>query len=111
MDWMRTVAGRLESRYRYTPNGYHAFPFPTVNDNDKKNIATLAQKVLDERAKELTDGVTLAMLYNVDTMPTNLKKAHKALDKAVEKLYDSNGFKSDSERVGFLFERYNQLHA
>ena len=111
MDWMRTVAGRLESRYRYTPNVYHAFPFPTVNDNDKKNIATLAQKVLDERAKELTDGVTLAMLYNVDTMPTNLKKAHKALDKAVEKLYDSNGFKSDSERVGFLFERYNQLHA
>ena len=111
MDWMRTVAGRLESRYRYTPNVYHAFPFPTVNDNDKKNIATLAQKVLDERAKELTDGVTLAMLYNVDTMPTNLKKAHKALDKAVEKLYDSNGFKSDSERVGFLFERYSQLHA
>ena len=44
-------------------------------------------------------------------MPTNHKKAHKALDKAVEKLYDSNGFKSDSESVGFLFERYNQLHA
>ena len=111
MDWMRTVAGRLKSDYSYSPNVYHAFPFPTVNDNDKKNIATLAQKVLDERAKQLVDGVSLAMLYNVDTMPTNLKKAHRALDKAVEKIYDPNGFKSDSERVGFLFERYNQLHA
>ena len=108
---MRTVAGRLKSDYSYSPNVYHAFPFPTVNDNDKKNIATLAQKVLDERAKQLVDGVSLAMLYNVDTMPTNLKKAHRALDKAVEKIYDPNGFKSDSERVGFLFERYNQLHA
>ncbi|MBW4018547.1 class I SAM-dependent DNA methyltransferase [Moraxella osloensis] len=111
MDWMRTVAGRLKSDYSYSPNVYHAFPFPTVNDNDKKNIATLAQKVLDERAKQLVDGVSLAMLYNVDTMPTNLKKAHRALDKAVEKIYDPNGFKSDCERVGFLFERYNQLHA
>ena len=111
MAWMRTVAGRLKSDYSYDANVYHAFPFPTVTDNDKKNIATLAQKVLDERATQLVDGVTLAMLYNIDTMPTNLKKAHRALDKAVEKLYDPNGFKSDSERVGFLFERYSQLHA
>jgi hypothetical protein len=37
-------------------------------------------------------------------MPPKLLKAHEALDKAVDKLYRKEGFKSDTERVAHLFE-------
>ena len=39
-------------------------------------------------------------------MPIKLRKAHKALDKAVDKLYDKNGFKAPLDRVKHLFELY-----
>jgi hypothetical protein len=32
-------------------------------------------------------------------MPIKLRKAHKALDKVVGKLYDKNGFKAPLDRV------------
>lgn len=37
-------------------------------------------------------------------MPPKLLKAHEVLDKAVDKLYRKEGFKSDIERVVHLFE-------
>jgi len=37
-------------------------------------------------------------------MPPKLLKAHESLDKAVDKLYRKEGFKSDTERVAHLFE-------
>jgi len=36
-------------------------------------------------------------------MPPKLKKAHQELDKAVDRCYDSRSFKSDKERIEFLF--------
>lgn len=42
-------------------------------------------------------------IYNPLTMPPKLLKAHEALDKAVDKLYRKEGFKSDMERVAHLF--------
>jgi hypothetical protein len=41
-------------------------------------------------------------------MPAELRKAHTELDKAVEKAYGKT-FNDDSERVAFLFERYQNL--
>jgi hypothetical protein len=46
-------------------------------------------------------------------MPPNLRKAHQALDKAVDAAYGEAGFKpapagSDAERVAFLFELYHK---
>lgn len=108
MAWMRTVAGRLESRYSYSPNVYHSFPFPNADERQRQQIITLAQAVLSERknAKAQDPNVTLAMLYNPDTMPQNLRKAHQALDKAVDKLYRSTPFSTEAERVGWLFDLY-----
>ncbi len=54
-------------------------------------------------------GATLADLYDPLTMPPALLKAHQALDKAVDAAYGKTGFKSEAERVAFLFERYQQL--
>jgi len=42
-------------------------------------------------------------------MPPKLLKAHEALDKAVDKLYKKEGFKSDTERVAHLFELNKKL--
>lgn len=41
----------------------------------------------------------LADLYDPDTMPANLRKAHAALDTAVDKLYRPAPFVSDRDRV------------
>lgn len=42
-------------------------------------------------------------------MPPTLRKAHQALDKAVDKLYSAKGFKTPLDRVKHLFELYQQL--
>lgn len=44
-------------------------------------------------------------------MPPDLVKAHQALDKAVDAAYGKTGFKTEAERVAFLFERHQQLTA
>lgn len=43
------------------------------------------------------------------TMPPPLLKAHQALDRAVGAAYGVKGFKSEAERVAFLFQRYQAL--
>jgi hypothetical protein len=107
MDWMRVVAGRLESRYRYSAKlVYNNFPWPEISD--KKPIEKLAQAILDAREEEFTKDTetSLADLYDPNFMPTKLRKAHKALDRAVDKLYDKNGFKAPLDRVKHLFGLY-----
>ena len=54
---------------------------------------------------------TLADLYDPDTMPPDLRKAHQALDLAVDKLYRKEPFVSDRERVEHLFKLYENLTA
>lgn len=110
MDWMRVVAGRLESRYRYSATlVYNNFPFPKISD--KKPIEKLAQAILDAREIEFKKDpqTSLADLYDPDIMPPTLRKAHKKLDKAIDKLYQKEGFKTPLERVKHLFKLYQKL--
>ena len=111
MDWMRTVAGRLKSDYRYSAKlVYNNFPWPEVTDAQRQHIETLAQAVLDARQQEVDkDGsTTLADLYDPDLMPPSLRKAHKKLDKAVDGLYQKAAFNSPLDRVKHLFTLYEQ---
>jgi hypothetical protein len=106
--WIRYTCGRLESRYRYSAAiVYNNFPWPTPSDAQQKAIETAAQGVLDARAQ--FPGSTLADLYDPLTMPPALLKAHQKLDSAVDAAYGRKNFRSDAERVAFLFERYQQL--
>ncbi|MCL4430869.1 MAG: N-6 DNA methylase [Epsilonproteobacteria bacterium] len=104
MDWVRYTCGRIKSDYRYSNEiVYNNFPFPQkIIDKQREQIETLAQTILDART-QFPDS-SLADLYNPLTMPPKLLKAHEALDKAVDKLYRKEGFKSDTERVAHLFE-------
>ena len=52
MDWMRVVAGRLKSDYRYSKDVvYNNFVWPDVVNGEKRKISKLAQAVLDVRLK------------------------------------------------------------
>jgi hypothetical protein len=106
MAWMRTVAGRLESRYSYAPAVYNSFPWPEMNDRQKQNIEELAQGVLD--ARESFAGKSLDDLYDPDSMPPKLRKAHDLLDNAVDRLYRRSGFRFERERVELLFALFEK---
>lgn len=107
-DWMRLVAGRLESRYRYSASiAYNPFPWPSVTDAQRKAIESLAEEVILTRAD--FPGRTLAELYDPDKMPPQLLTAHQALDKAVDSLYRERPFKDSAERLSCLLARYEAL--
>ena len=95
-----------------------------ATEAQKAVVKKLAQEVLDIRAKyqkgettlagELGFGAgytsaTLADLYNIVSMPVDLLRAHQNLDKAIEKCYCTAVFKTDIERVEYLFDLYEKL--
>jgi hypothetical protein len=49
------------------------------------------------------EGATLADHYDPDVMPEDLRKAHRALDEAVDRLYREERFASDRERLKHFF--------
>ena len=105
--WMRAVAGRLESRYRYGGDiVYNNFPWPRPTETQKAKIEETAQAILDARA--LYPDSSLADLYDELTMPPELRKAHQQNDRAVMQAY---GFPvkstfTESQCVGELFNLY-----
>ena len=110
MAWMRSVTGRLKSDYQYGIGlVYNTFPWPEMSVEQEGRIAVLAQAVLDARAA--WPNSTLADLYDPDLMPPNLRKAHQALDLAVDRLYRKAPFASERERVEHLFGLYEKLVA
>ena len=110
MAWLRHIGGRLESRYRYSIGlVYNTFPLPLVPTSRLQRLASHADAVLTARANH-TDA-TLADLYDPDLMPVDLRKAHQALDRAVDRLYRRSGFTSDRERVEHLFGLYEKMVA
>jgi len=111
MTWMKYVCGRLKSDYNYSKGiVYNNFPWPkNPTDKQKEKIQELAQKVLNVRAKY--PDCSLAILYNPETMPADLTKAHNELDKAVDACYGKKSFASDAERMEFLFNLYEQYTA
>jgi hypothetical protein len=111
MAWVKSVCGRLESRYRYSKDiVYNNYPWPEKpSDKQVKAIETAAQKVLDVR-KQFPNN-SLADLYDPLAMPKDLVKAHNELDKAVDLAYRSQAFTSEANRMEFLFELYEKYTA
>jgi hypothetical protein len=110
MIWMQTVAGRLKSDYRYSSDlCYYTFPFPDINENQKKELEKHVYKVLEER--ENHSEKTLAQLYDPDKLPDGLREAHHQLDLAVERCYRAKPFETDEQRLEYLFKLYEQMIA
>lgn len=112
--WMRTVAGRLKSDYRYANTiVYNNFVFPQPTPLQQEDIERSAQAVLE--ARDLYPDASLAKLYDPDNESKypELSQAHRALDKAVEQAYgwDFDGLSWDEKEtriVSSLFELYSE---
>jgi len=108
MDWLRLVGGRLESRYRYSAKlVYNTFPWPEITEQQRAEIESLAEEVL--LAREDTFDWTMGEMYDPDHMPSALREAHRALDRAVERLYRDKLFRDREERQAYLLARYEEL--
>ena len=129
--WMRAVCGRLEMRYRYSVNVvYNNFPWPfsekqtdlfapngthqkakNVSSEQirllKTKIEQTAQAILNARAKY--PDCSLADLYDETVMPSELRKAHQANDRAVMQAYGFTPKMTESEIVAELFKMYERL--
>ena len=109
MAWMRAVTGRMKSDYMYSVGVvYNTFPMPP-GSSDRSKLEPLAQAVLDARAAH--PDATLADLYDPDLMPPNLRRAHQAIDRTMDRLYRRTGFASERERVEHLFMLYEKMQA
>lgn len=107
--WMRVVAGRLESRYRYAPSVYYNFPMPTPTEEQKAKIEQTAQAILD--ARKLYADKSLADMYG-DKMYLypELLTAHQNNDRAVMQAYGMiPGKTTESDCVAELFRLYKEL--
>lgn len=107
MAWMRTVAGRLEMRYRYSNTiVYNNFVWPEPTDDQRKKIEATAQAILTVRKNHPQD--SLADLYDPLLMPKDLREAHAENDRAVMKAYGFSLKMKEADVVTELFRRYQQ---
>ena len=112
MAWMRVVAGRLKSDYRYSGAiVYNNFPWPDLCDSVSlcEKISSTAQAILDARAAHAD--CSLADLYDPLTMPPDLRAAHEANDRAVLAAYGLKPDTPESEIVAHLFKLYAEKTA
>ncbi len=108
MLWTKAVGGKMRDDIRYSVSlVYNNFPFPEISIKQKEIINQYVFTVLDERAK--FPQKTMAWLYNPETMPKDLLKAHQELDQAIERIYRIQPFTSDAERLEYLFKMYDEM--
>jgi len=111
MVWVNYTCGRLESRFRYSKDiVYNNYPWPdSPSHKQMEAIEKAAQLVLDTRAKFSFS--SLADLYDPNTMPPELIKAHQQLDKFVDLAYRAQPFPNETKRIEYLFELYDKYTA
>jgi hypothetical protein len=97
-----------EERYRYSNTfGWNTFPVSTLTDRNKTDLTRCAEDIL--LAREAHFPATIADLYNPETMPENLRRAHDRNDETLERIYIGRRFKNDTERLEKLFELYTKM--
>jgi hypothetical protein len=108
--WIRAVGGHIKSDLRLSCElVYNTFPFAEPSPAQHDRVAAVAQVVLDARARH--PDASLADLYDPDSAPAELVRAHRDLDRAVERTFGRRIVRSDVDRLSILFDRYQQLVA
>ena len=111
MIWTKAICGYKDFRPRYSTDVvYNNFPWPDVSQTVKKSIEKTAKKILEarENARKKDKNCSLADLYDVNSMPDDLKKAHLDNDKAVMAAYGFTG-KNEEEVIKALLQLYKKL--
>lgn len=108
--WVASVCGRLKTDYRYSNTlGWNSFPIPPLTEQNKVDLTRCAMDIL--LAREAHFPATVADLYDPDTMPENLRRAHEYNDEVLERIYIGRRFKNDTERLEKLFDLYTKMTA
>ena len=108
--WIATVCGKLETRYRYSNTlGWNTFPVPTLTEQMKQDLTRTAEAIL--LAREAHFPATIADLYDPDSMPDGLRRAHDENDEVLERIYIGRRFRNDTERLEKLFDLYTKMTA
>lgn len=106
--WIKTSCGKIKEDPRYSPQlGYNNYPFPNLTKTSRERISCAAMDLIAER--ENFSHMTISEMYNPISMPSSLKEKHNDLDDAVEWAYIGRKFKSDDERLEYLFKQYEKM--
>ena len=89
--------------------GWNTFPVPRLTEQNKVDLTRCAEDIL--LAREAHFPATIADLYDPDTMPENLRRAHEHNDEVLERIYIGRRFKNDTERLEKLFDLYTKMTA
>ena len=106
--WIGTVCVRMRTDFSYSNTlGWNTFPIPKLTEQNKIDLNKCAEEIL--LAREAHFPATLGELYNENSMPEDLVRAHRLLDDTLERIYIGRRFKNDSERLEKLFELYTKM--
>jgi hypothetical protein len=110
LAWIEAVCGKLETRYRYSNTlGWNTFPLLKLTEQDKAGLTRTAENIL--LAREAHFPATIGDLYDPETMPDDLRRAHEENDEVLERIYIGRRFRNDTERLEKLFELYTKMTA
>ena len=111
ITWQRAVGGHMKSDLNFSNKiVWNTLPLPAVSDKQRAEIIAAGQGVLDARAEQ--PGVSLADMYNPLAMSPSLLKAHRALDRAVDRAFGAKKpLETNEERLALLFKRYQEMTA
>ena len=111
ITWQRTVGGRMKSDLRFSNKiVWNTLPLPEVSDKHRAAIISAGQGVLAARAEQ--PGASLAAMYNPLAMAPSLLKAHRTLDRAVDRAFGARkALETNEERLAILFKRYQEMTA
>ena len=111
ITWQRAVGGHMKSDLRFSNKiVWNTLPLPEVSDKLRAEIIAAGQGVLDARAEQ--PGVSLADMYNPLAMSTSLLKAHRDLDRAVDRAFGARkALETNEQRLAILFKRYQEMTA
>jgi hypothetical protein len=108
--WVATVGGRIKTDYRYAAVlCYNTFPVPPLVGEAKLRLTEHAMTVLESREHHADR--TLGDMYLPDGMPSNVMRAHTALDATVDGLYGLAPNPTDEQRLERLFALYESMSA
>lgn len=108
--WQAAVGGRLKSDYRFSNTVvWNNLPLPALDDDTRTALIEAGRNVLVARANH--PGQSLADLYDPDYMPTDLRAAHRELDKIADVAFGARKWLKDDDdtRLQVLFKSYTRM--
>lgn len=110
MTWQKAIGGRLKSDPNFSNTVvWNNLPLPALDDETRTALIEAGRNVLVARANH--PGQSLADLYDPDYMPTDLRAAHRELDKVADVAFGARKWLKDDDdaRLQVLFKSYTHM--